>query len=55
MRKVNTYTCRTDKKREREFQISIINHSFSNLLDDRFTNFLENELDDDPMEVLDLY
>jgi len=55
MRKVSAYTYKTDKKREREFQIALINHSFSNLLDDKSINFLEDELDDEPMGDLDLY
>ena len=55
MRKISSFTYKVDKKKEREFQISVMNSASSNLAGDGYTNFLEEELDDDPMEVLDLY
>jgi len=38
-----------------EFQISVMNSASSNLAGDGYTNFLDDELDDEQMEVLDLY
>jgi len=55
MKKTSTYTCKVDEKKEREFQISLINNVFSSLVDDGSKNFLEDELDDESMEDLDLY
>ena len=55
MKKVSTYSYKVDKKRVMEFQISLINSSSSNASNDRYTNFLEDELDDESMEDLDLY
>ena len=55
MRKISSFTYKVDKKKEREFQISLINNSSSGLVDDGSTNFLEDELDDENMEDLDLY
>jgi hypothetical protein len=55
MKKVSTYSYKVDKKRAMEFQISVMNSASSNLAVDGYTNFLEDELDDESMEDLDLY
>ena len=55
MRKISSFTYKVDKKKEREFQISLINNASSSLVEDMSPNFLEDELDDENMEDLDLY
>jgi hypothetical protein len=55
MKKVNQYTYKADKTRERGFQVSLINNESSTLLHERSTYFMEDELDDESMEDLDLY
>jgi hypothetical protein len=55
MKKVSAYSYKVDKKRAMEFQISVMNSASSNLAVDGYTNFLEDELDDESMEDLDLY
>jgi hypothetical protein len=55
MKKASKYSYKVDKKRAMEFQISVMNSASSNLAVDGYTNFLEDELDDESMEDLDLY
>jgi hypothetical protein len=55
MKKVSIYTCKVNEKKEREFQISLINNVSSSFVDDGSTNFLEDELDDESIEDFDLY
>ena len=55
MKKVSTCSYKVDKKQAMEFQILLIDSASSNLAGDGYTNFLEDELDDESMEDLDLY
>jgi hypothetical protein len=55
MRKISSFSFQADKKKEEEFQVSLINNSSSSMMDDMSTNFLDDELDDESMGDFDLY
>jgi hypothetical protein len=55
MRKISSYACKAEKKQEREFQTMLVTHSFTDRLNERTVQFLDDELADETIEDLDLY